>query len=220
MTYRRSWPVPPFDWPAARPQSARASQRRSTRSTGHLHTQPEAARTTRRSCHLCRRGGTLAVTAARRQIQKLRSTRRMPAGSREQGGKPSPACSLLVASLETLSADRAPLSGWRNLENGVVGPGAPRQRVRIGIGGVDRPARSGRARLGLVQRCPNRSKSTGGSSMSTVAGCRSSASARWSRCRWWWRCTGSRAAVLVDGGRAGAGRPGRAGGARPPRPGS
>jgi len=38
---------------------------------------------------------------------------------------------LLVASLETLPADRASLSGCRNLENGVVGPGAPRQRVRF-----------------------------------------------------------------------------------------
>lgn len=38
---------------------------------------------------------------------------------------------LVFANLETLPADRAPLSGCRNLENGVVGPGAPRQRVRF-----------------------------------------------------------------------------------------
>ena len=37
IAYREPRSVPPFDWPAARAQSARAYLRRSTRRAGHLH---------------------------------------------------------------------------------------------------------------------------------------------------------------------------------------
>ncbi len=75
------------------------------------------------------------------------------------------------------------------------------------------------ARLSLVQRCPRRSKSTGGSSMSTWPAVGLPASARWSRCRWWWPCKGARTAATCERRARGGGRPGRAAGARHPRPG-